>query len=50
MLGPVCHALGKQHGDQNTTLQFGRRNWLAVRDHPDRFRDLGMRVWLPPFR
>jgi len=49
-LGGVCHALGKQHGDQDTTLQFGRRNWLAIRDHPDQFRDLGMRVWLPPFR
>lgn len=50
MLGTVCHVLGKQHGDQDTTLQFGRRNWLAIRDHPDQFRDLGMRVWLPPFR
>jgi hypothetical protein len=48
-LGPICRALGKQHGDQDTTLQFVRRNWLAIRDHPDRFRDLGMRVWLPPF-
>ena len=25
-LGAVCHALGKQHGDQDATLQFGRRN------------------------
>ena len=50
MLGAVGHALGKQHDDQDTTLQFGRRNWLAIRDHPDRFRDLGMGVWLPPFR
>jgi hypothetical protein len=48
-LGPLCRALGKQHGEQDTTLQFGRRNWLAIRDHPDRFRSLGMRVWLPPF-
>ena len=49
ILGAVCRALGKQHGDQDTTLQLGRRNWLAIRDQPDRFRDLGMRVWLPPF-
>jgi hypothetical protein len=49
MLGAVCRALGKKHGDQDTTLQFTRRNWFAIRDHPDRFRDLGMRVWLPPF-
>lgn len=49
VLGPVCQALGKRHGDQDTTLQLGRRNWLTIRDHPDRFRALGMRVWLPPF-
>lgn len=27
-LGPICRALDKRHGDQDTTLQFGRRNWL----------------------
>ena len=48
-LGPVCRALGKRHPDQDATLQFGRRNWLASRDAPDRFRGLGMQVWLPPF-
>jgi hypothetical protein len=48
-LGPICRALGKQHPHQDTTLQFGRRSWLAIRDHPQRFRDLGMRIWLPPF-
>lgn len=48
-LGPICQALGKKHGDQDTTLQFGRRNWLAICDDPDRFRGLGMRIWLPPF-
>jgi hypothetical protein len=48
-LGPICRALGKQHGDQDMTLQFGRSNWLAIRDHADQFRALGMRVWLPPF-
>lgn len=48
-LGPVCRTLGKRHPHQDTTLQFGRRNWLAIRDDPDRFRALGMRVWLPPF-
>lgn len=48
-LSPICQALGKKHGDQDTTLQFGRRNWLAIRDDPARFRSLGMRVWLPPF-
>jgi hypothetical protein len=48
-LGSICEALGKKHGDQDTTLQFGRRNWLAIRDDPGRFRGLGMRIWLPPF-
>lgn len=48
-LGPVCQALGKRHPDQATTLQLGRRNWLAIRDDPGRFRALGMQVWLPPF-
>lgn len=48
-LGPVCLALGKRHSNQDTTLQFGRRNWLAIRDDPGGFRDLGLRVWLPPF-
>jgi hypothetical protein len=48
-LGPICQALSKKHGDQDTTLQFGQRNWLAIRDDPDRFRRLGMRIWLPPF-
>lgn len=49
MLGPVCGALGKRHGHQGETLQFGRRNWETIRDHPGRFRELGMRIWLPPF-
>ena len=48
-LAPVCRALGKRHPNQDTTLQFGRRNWLAITGDPDRFRVLGMQVWLPPF-
>lgn len=48
-LGPICHALGKRHPDQDTALQFGHRNRLAVRDDPARFRALGMQVRLPPF-
>ena len=48
-LAPVCRALGKRHPNQDTTLQFGRRNWLAVVGNQDRFRALGLRVWLPPF-
>lgn len=46
-LAPVCRALGNPN--QDTRLQFGRRNWLAIAGSPDRFRALGLRVWLPPF-
>jgi hypothetical protein len=33
---------------QNKKLQFTRRNFGTIRDDPDRFRQLGMWVWLPP--
>ncbi|WP_034273171.1 hypothetical protein [Haloechinothrix halophila] len=45
-LGAICGALGKRHGEQETTLQFGRRNWLTICADPDRFRRLGLRLWL----
>jgi hypothetical protein len=48
-LSRICAALGKRHGQQAGTLQFTRRNWWAIRDAPQRFESLGMRVWLPPF-
>lgn len=48
-LRPVYEALGKKHPHPDTTLQFGRRNWLAIRDDPDRFREHGVQVWVPPF-
>lgn len=41
-------ALGKRHGEQGTTLQFTRRNWWTIRNDPERFRGLGMAIWLPP--
>ncbi len=46
-LAPICSVLGKRHPQQDQQLQFTRRNWWAIRDDPDRFRALGMRVWLP---
>jgi hypothetical protein len=49
VLGPICRALGKRHGGPDQTLQLGRHNWQVIHDHPGQFRDLGMRVWLPPF-
>ncbi|MFJ5667525.1 hypothetical protein ACIQAR_17690 [Micromonospora chalcea] len=47
-LAPVCAALGKRHPRQGEELQFTRRNWWAIRDHPERYQQLGMRLWLPP--
>ncbi|WP_156996534.1 hypothetical protein [Knoellia aerolata] len=47
-LSIVCAALHKRHPHQDAALQFTRLNWLAIRDDPDRFRALGMRLWLPP--
>jgi hypothetical protein len=47
-LTTVGAALGKRHGNQDLTLQFTRSNWWAIRDDPDRFRRLGVTVWLPP--
>jgi hypothetical protein len=48
-LAEVCRRLGKRHGDQDRTLQFTRRNWLSIRESPQQFVDVGMRVWLPSF-
>jgi hypothetical protein len=47
-LAAICQALGKRHPRQEETLQFTRRNWWMIRDDPNRFRVLGMHVWLPP--
>ncbi len=47
-LTAICQALGKRHPNQQQTLQLTRRNWLTIRAEPDRFRELGVTVWLPP--
>jgi hypothetical protein len=47
-LTEICAALGKRHPRQNETLQFTRRNFCAIRDNPERFRRMGVRIWLPP--
>lgn len=47
-LSNVCAALNKRHPRQDSELQFTRINWLSIRDNPDRFRALGVRLWLPP--
>lgn len=48
-LAAIGQALAKRHGNQESSLQFTRRNWLKIRDDPSRFRALGVQVWLPPF-
>ncbi|MEU6654785.1 hypothetical protein ABZ904_36575 [Streptomyces sp. NPDC046900] len=48
-LTEICSALGKRHPDQATSLQLTRRNWWTIRDNADAYRQLGMRIWVPPF-
>ena len=43
----VGAALGKKHPRQDVELQFTRVNWLAIRNHPEQFRELGVQIWLP---
>jgi hypothetical protein len=47
-LTAVGAALRKRHPDQDVRLDFTRANFHAIRDNPDRFRELGVRLWLPP--
>ena len=42
-------ALHKGHPGQDLNLQLTRANYLMIRADPDRFRQLGMQVWLAPF-
>lgn len=46
-LAAVHAALGKRHLRGEAELQLTRRNWQAIRDEPKRFRELGVRTWLP---
>ncbi|WEO92753.1 hypothetical protein A6P39_000670 [Streptomyces sp. FXJ1.172] len=48
-LTEICSALGKRHPGQSTSLQLTRRNWWTIRDNADAYRQLGMRIWVPPF-
>ncbi|MFF7987584.1 hypothetical protein ACFZDK_52505 [Streptomyces sp. NPDC007901] len=49
-LTEICATLGKRHPGQSTSLQFTRRNWWTIKDDADAYRQLGMRIWLPPFQ
>ncbi len=44
----VCATLGKKQPRQDVELQFTRANWLAIRNHPEQFREFGVQIWLPP--
>jgi hypothetical protein len=47
---PMIHAaLGKRH-PRLEELQLTQRNWQAICADPERFRALGMTVWLPASR
>jgi predicted RNase H-like nuclease len=48
-LTDICSRLEKRHPRQAETLQLTQPNWQRIRDNADTFRQLGMRVWLPPF-
>jgi hypothetical protein len=48
-LTAIGAALGKAHPGQHLNLELTRPNYLMIRGDPDRFRRLGMQVWLPPF-
>lgn len=43
-LESICRELGKHHPRQAEELQLTRSNWWTIRDNPERFRNLGMRV------
>jgi hypothetical protein len=48
-LGPIGAALGKRgRMPLEDGWDLSRTSWLSVRDRPDEFRRLGMRVHLPP--
>ncbi len=47
-LAAVGNALGKLHGNLDSTLQFTRANYRQILSNPSWFKGLGVRVYLPP--
>lgn len=43
----ICAALRKRHPLQEEQLQLTRRNWLAIRDASDPYRQLGVQALVP---
>jgi hypothetical protein len=48
-LTAIGAALGKTHPGQELNLRLTRANYLMIGADPERFRRLGMEVWLAPF-
>jgi len=46
-LGPVASALGKRHADMENTVQFTCANWRSICADADRYRSLGVQVYVP---
>lgn len=44
-LNPICTALKKRHKGQDRYLSFTWGNHKAMREDPDRFRELGVRIF-----
>jgi len=45
-LDKICKALGKRHGKTDTELQFTKTNYLDLTTNPNRFRRLGVDIYL----
>ena len=48
-LEPACAPLGKRYPSQDKMLQFRRRKGWNIWDDAERFRALGLRVWVQAF-
>ncbi len=44
-LGQVCSLLGKKHPNQDTTLQFTKRNYKMILAEKAKFEDLGLEIY-----
>jgi hypothetical protein len=47
-LAAVGAKLGKRHGNLDTTLQFTQANYRQIRNDTAAFKELGVRLYLPP--
>lgn len=45
-LGQVCSLLAKTHPNQDTTLQFTRRNYQTILSEKTKFKDLGVKMYV----